>query len=40
MLIWGRESLITATAVTLAPLGLLWIVTRLFPPWHEPVKKN
>ena len=39
MLIWGRESLITATAVTLAPLGLLYVLTKLFPPWHEPVKK-
>lgn len=38
MLTWGRESLATATAVTLAPLGLLWIVTRLFPPWNEPVR--
>jgi len=34
---WGRESLMSAIAVTLAPLGLLWILTRLFPPWHEPV---
>ena len=39
MLTWGRESLATAAAVTLAPLGLLWVVTRLFPPWHEPVKR-
>lgn len=39
MLTWGRESLVTAAAVTLAPLGLLWVVARLFPPWHEPVKK-
>jgi len=37
--IWGRESLMMATAVTLAPLGLLWILTRLFPPWHDPVPK-
>jgi Ni/Fe-hydrogenase subunit HybB-like protein len=39
MLTWGRESLVTATVITLAPLGLLWIVARLFPPWHEPVRK-
>jgi len=37
--IWGRESLMTAIAVTLAPLGLLWILTRLFPPWHDSVGK-
>lgn len=37
MLTFGRESLATATAVVLAPLGLLWLVTRLFPPWHERV---
>jgi predicted membrane protein len=38
MHIVGRESLVSAAAVTLAPLGLLWIVTRLFPPWHEQVR--
>ena len=38
MLLWGRESLVTAAAVTLAPLGLLWLLVRLFPPWNEPVK--
>jgi predicted membrane protein len=36
---FGRESLATALAVTLAPLGLLWIMTRLFPPWHEPIRR-
>jgi Ni/Fe-hydrogenase subunit HybB-like protein len=40
MHIWGRESLTTAIAVTLAPLGLLWILARLFPPWHEPVRRG
>lgn len=37
--IWGRESVMTAVAVTLAPLGLLWILTRLFPPWQDPARK-
>lgn len=32
---WGRESFVSAAALTLAPLGLLWILTRLFPPWVE-----
>jgi len=35
----GRESLVAAAAVVLAPLGLLWLLARLFPPWHEPVRK-
>jgi Ni/Fe-hydrogenase subunit HybB-like protein len=37
---FGRESLASAAAVTLAPLGLLWLVAKLFPPWHEPVQKS
>jgi predicted membrane protein len=37
---WGRESLVAAAAVTLAPLGLLWVLTRLFPPWHEPARST
>jgi Ni/Fe-hydrogenase subunit HybB-like protein len=36
---WGRESLVAAALVTLAPLGLLWILTQLFPPWNEAVGK-
>ncbi len=32
---WGKESLVTATLLTLAPFGLLWILTRLFPPWVD-----
>jgi len=32
---WGRESFVSAAALTLAPMGLLWILTRLFPPWVE-----
>ncbi len=32
---WGRESVVSATALTLAPFGLLWILTRLFPPWVD-----
>jgi Ni/Fe-hydrogenase subunit HybB-like protein len=33
---WGKESLATAALLTLAPLGLLWVLTRLFPPWADP----
>ena len=34
--IWGREGLVSATALTLAPFGLLWLLIRLFPPWADP----
>ncbi|MDX1488182.1 MAG: NrfD/PsrC family molybdoenzyme membrane anchor subunit, partial [Acidiferrobacterales bacterium] len=36
--IWGHEGLMAAVAVLVAPLVLLWIMTRLFPPW-EPTKQ-
>jgi predicted membrane protein len=35
--IWGHEGLAAAIGVLVAPLILLWIMTRLFPPW-EPTK--
>ncbi len=37
---WGRESLISATILVLAPFALLWLLTRLFPPWADPPGKT
>lgn len=34
--LWGRESLASATALMAAPFLLLWLLTRLFPPWADP----
>ncbi len=34
-LIFHREGLLTAISVALAPLVMLWIMTRLFPPWVQ-----
>jgi len=34
-LIFGRESLVSGAAVLVAPFVLLWVMTRLFPPWHD-----
>jgi predicted membrane protein len=31
----GHESVVGAVSVMLAPLGLLWILVRLFPPWLD-----
>lgn len=31
--VWGRESLAAAAAVFALPFGLLWVLTRLLPPW-------
>jgi Ni/Fe-hydrogenase subunit HybB-like protein len=36
---WGREGLLAAICVLIAPLILLWILTRLFPPW-EPTNQR
>jgi Ni/Fe-hydrogenase subunit HybB-like protein len=36
MSLWGHESLISASILVLAPFVLLWILTRLFPPWADP----
>jgi Ni/Fe-hydrogenase subunit HybB-like protein len=33
--IWGREGLLASISVLIAPLVLLWILTRLFPPWQS-----
>ena len=32
---FGKEGALVAILLTLAPLGLLYILTRLFPPWTE-----
>jgi len=32
---FGKEGALVAILLTLAPLGLLYILTRLFPPWAE-----
>jgi len=34
-LIFGKESLVSGAAVLVAPFVLLWVMTRLFPPWHD-----
>ena len=32
---FGREGALVAILLTLAPLGLLYVLTRLFPPWAD-----
>ena len=32
---WGKEGALMAIILTTAPLGLLYILTRLFPPWAD-----
>lgn len=34
----GKEGALVAIILTLAPLGLLYILTRIFPPWEEHAK--
>lgn len=34
--LWGHESLISASILVIAPFLLLWLLTRLFPPWVDP----
>lgn len=36
---WGREGFLTAATVFALPFALLWVLTRLFPPW-EPSSQN
>jgi Ni/Fe-hydrogenase subunit HybB-like protein len=31
----GRQGILVGTAVMIAPLLLLWVLTRLFPPWGD-----
>ena len=35
----GRQGILAGTAVMLAPLGLLWLLTRLFPPWGDMTRE-
>ena len=32
---WGKEGALMAIILTTAPLGLLYILTKIFPPWHD-----
>jgi len=36
MPLWGHESFISASILLIAPFVLLWVLTRLFPPWVDP----
>jgi len=36
MPLWGRESFMSAASLVIAPFVLLWLLTRLFPPWDDP----
>ncbi len=31
-----REGLLAAILLTLLPLGILWVLVKLLPPWFEP----
>ena len=33
--LWGKEGALMAIVLTTAPLGLLYVLTRLFPPWAD-----
>jgi Ni/Fe-hydrogenase subunit HybB-like protein len=33
--LYGRQGIIAGTAVMIAPFLLLWLLTRLFPPWKD-----
>ena len=35
----GRQGILAGIAVMLAPLGLLWLLTRLFPPWGDMTRE-
>jgi Ni/Fe-hydrogenase subunit HybB-like protein len=38
--IFGKEGMIVGVLLTLAPVGLLYILTRLFPPWHDDTAEH
>ncbi|HLF32319.1 MAG TPA: NrfD/PsrC family molybdoenzyme membrane anchor subunit [Xanthomonadales bacterium] len=38
--LWGRESLVSASILVMAPFALLWLLTRLFPPWADPPRST
>ena len=33
--LYGRQGILAGTAVMIAPFMLLWLLTRLFPPWGD-----
>jgi formate-dependent nitrite reductase membrane component NrfD len=33
--LYGRQGILAGTAVMVAPFLLLWLLTRLFPPWKD-----
>jgi predicted membrane protein len=35
MALGTREGLLTAILLSLLPLGILWLLVKLLPPWHE-----
>ena len=35
---FGKEGALVAIILTLAPLALLYVLTRIFPPWEEKAK--
>jgi predicted membrane protein len=39
-LIFGRESLLAAASVLVAPLAFLLVMVRLFPPWEEAASSS
>jgi predicted membrane protein len=34
--VFGKDGLITAACVLIAPLILLAVMVRVLPPWHDP----
>jgi predicted membrane protein len=40
MPLFGHESLVSATILVIAPFVLLWVLTRLFPPWVDDRSGN
>lgn len=35
MAVWGREGAVAAASLVIAPVFVLYWLTRLFPPWHD-----
>jgi len=33
--LYGRQGILAGTAVMIAPFALLWLLTRIFPPWGD-----
>ncbi len=36
----GRQGILAGTAVMIAPLGLLWLLTRILPPWGDMTREE